>query len=182
MKIYTKTGDAGETGLFAGPRVRKNHVRIEAYGEVDELNAVLGQVLISQPSPATTELISKVQHELFSVGAVLATPDPEKHGTNLVKQAQITALEEAIDQSETSLQPLTQFILPGGSPAAATLHLARCVCRRAERRVVALAGIEPSEPVNSVVIYLNRLSVLLFVLARVENAASGAGDIPWQKP
>jgi cob(I)alamin adenosyltransferase len=179
MKIYTKTGDAGETGLFAGPRVSKDHPRIDAYGEVDELNTVLGIVRASAPPDEMDELLGRIQSELFSVGAELATPDPAAHGTDLIGPPQVEALERSIDWFEAQLTPLSQFILPGGTAAAATLHLARAVCRRAERKVVALTHAAPISP--DVLRYLNRLSDLLFVLARFANAAAGRPDVPWQK-
>jgi cob(I)alamin adenosyltransferase len=182
MKIYTKTGDSGQTGLFGGPRVSKCDLRIEAYGEVDELNAVLGLARTGSLSSEIDALLAHVQHELFAVGAELATPDPNKHNTALIGQLHIAALEQAIDHFEANLQPLTQFILPGGTPGAAALHVARTVCRRAERRVVALAE-QPEETISPrLIIYLNRLSDLLFVLARVANASAGVPDVAWVKP
>jgi cob(I)alamin adenosyltransferase len=182
MKIYTKTGDRGETGLFGGPRVSKDAPRIEAYGTVDELNSVLG-VARAQTVPADVDaLLQQIQNDLFALGAQLATPDPAAHQTGMVGSAQIVALEKAIDHFEGRLEPLKQFILPGGTPAAAHLHLARTVCRRAERRVVTLAR-ESSEPIAvEIVVYLNRLSDLLFVLARAVNRQAALGDVPWQKP
>jgi cob(I)alamin adenosyltransferase len=181
MKIYTKTGDEGETGLFAGPRVPKCHPRIAAYGEVDELNTVIGVARAEGPPAEIDELLGRIQNELFSVGAELATPDPAKHGTNLIGEPQVLALEQAIDRFEAGLAPLKQFILPGGSRAAAALHLARAVCRRAERKVVALA--QSGTAVSPALIrYLNRLSDLLFVLARGANSAAGLADVPWEKP
>ncbi len=182
MKIYTKTGDSGETGLFAGPRVRKDDLRIEAYGAVDELNSVLGMVRAEQPPTDIERLLASIQNELFAVGAELATPDPVKHGTDLIGDAHITALEAAIDRYEAGLEPLKQFILPGGTKASAALHLARSVCRRAERRIVTLFD-EPNSHISERMIrYLNRLSDLLFVLARAANAAVDRADEPWQKP
>ncbi|HEX3726732.1 MAG TPA: cob(I)yrinic acid a,c-diamide adenosyltransferase [Pirellulales bacterium] len=182
MKIYTKTGDQGETGLFGGPRVRKDTPRIEAYGTVDELNSVLGIVRASRVSADIDTLLGKIQNDLFSLGAQLATPDPAAHHTALVTPAQITALEDAIDRYEADLEPLKTFILPGGTPAAAGLHLARTVCRRAERRVVTLVEQSIDTVAGEIVIYLNRLSDLLFVLARAVNHADGLGDVKWQKP
>jgi cob(I)alamin adenosyltransferase len=182
MKIYTKTGDRGDTGLFGGPRVSKDAPRIEAYGTVDELNSVLGVARSSGLDEAIGDLLQRIQNDLFALGAQLATPDPATHQTALVGARQIAALEEAIDHFETGLEPLRQFILPGGHPAAAQLHLARTVCRRAERRVVTLVR-ESAEPIaTEVVIYLNRLSDLLFVLARAVNHSAGRDDVPWQKP
>jgi cob(I)alamin adenosyltransferase len=182
MKIYTKTGDDGETGLFGGPRVRKDSLRIEAFGTVDELNAVLGLARASGLPAEIDAVIEPIQHELFALGAELATPNPERHGTALVGASAIAALEQAIDRAETSLQPLRQFILPGGAPAAAQLHVARTVCRRAERRLTSLIA-ATDEPVSpNTLVYLNRLSDLLFVLARQANALAGRPDVPWRKP
>src|SRR4051812_12281799 len=173
MKIYTKTGDDGETGLFGGPRVGKDHPRIEAYGTVDELNAVLGLVRTASPPAEIDSLLARVQNELFDLGAELATPDPKSRGTNLIDSERIQALEAAIDQFEIGLEPLKTFILPGGTSAAAWLHLARTVCRRAERLVVALSRDSHENVSNATVIYLNRLSDLLFVLARAANHLAG---------
>ena len=182
MKIYTKTGDDGETGLFGGPRVAKDAPRIEAFGTVDELNAVLGLVRTQRLDASIDALIGQIQNELFAVGAQLATPNPAAHGTQMIGPAHIGALEAAIDRHQAGLEPLNVFILPGGAPAAAYLHFARTVCRRAERRLVTLVG-ESSEPISSdLVVYLNRLGDLLFVLARSVNRTAGAGDVPWKKP
>ncbi|MCE9547187.1 MAG: cob(I)yrinic acid a,c-diamide adenosyltransferase [Planctomycetia bacterium] len=186
-KIYTKTGDTGETGLFGGPRVLKDNLRIEAYGAVDELNAVLGLVCAEEERRAMSDravaaTVRAIQHDLFAVGAELATPDPVRHGTDYVGPAEIERLEQAIDRNEEALAPLTQFILPGGTPTAAQLHVARTVCRRAERRVVTLARSAGATVSNDVIIYLNRLSDLLFVLARRANADAGRPDEAWQKP
>src|SRR5438270_6184221 len=181
MKIYTKTGDSGETGLFGGPRVRKDSPRIEAYGTVDELNAVLGFARGESLPPEIDHLLARVQSELFDVGAELATPEPQQHGTALVGPRHISELERAIDRFVAPLAPLKQFILPGGTRGAAALHVARTVCRRAERRVIALVH-APAETIsNDIVIYLNRLGDLLFVLARAANAAAGQGDVRWKK-
>ncbi|TWT30456.1 Cob(I)yrinic acid a,c-diamide adenosyltransferase [Posidoniimonas corsicana] len=185
MKIYTRGGDDGATGLFGGSRVGKNNARIESVGDVDELNAALGvaraQLAVTlSDSQELTQTLSAVQHHLFDLGAELATPDPEARGTSLLQQADVDQLENAIDSLEHELPPLKNFILPGGDLAASHLHLARCVCRRAERRVVALSHVEP---IRSLLIsYLNRLSDFLFVAARWTNQASGAGDVPWEKP
>jgi cob(I)alamin adenosyltransferase len=182
MKIYTKTGDRGETGLFGGPRVSKDAPRIEAYGTVDELNSVLGVVRAEGVGHAIDALLARIQNELFALGAQLATPDPAAHQTALIGPAQIEVLEAAIDHHEQGLEPLKQFILPGGTRAAAQLHLARTVCRRAERRLVTLVH-QSAEPIApDLVIYLNRLSDLLFVLARAVNHAAGHPDVHWQKP
>ncbi len=181
MKIYTKTGDTGQTGLFAGPRVSKNHPRIESYGTVDELNATIGLTRSFAPPAEMDSLLETIQHGLFAVGAELATPDPQTHGTSMIGESAITGLEAAIDENEAKLSPLTQFILPTGTRVAASLHVARSVCRRAERCLVALQQTEPA--VSLVPLrYLNRLSDLLFVLARVANQESGIPDAGWQKP
>ncbi len=181
MKIYTKTGDGGETGLFAGPRVRKDDLRIEAFGAVDELNAVLG-VARTETLPAEIDaLLESVQHALFDLGAELATPDPKSRGTNLVSLQHVAKLEAAIDQFEATLPPLQAFILPGGCRGAAFIHMARGVCRRAERRVVTLADQKDVILSANVITYLNRLGDLLFVLARAINQAEGFGDVLWQK-
>jgi cob(I)alamin adenosyltransferase len=181
MKIYTRTGDDGETGLFGGPRVSKDAPRIEAYGTVDELNSVLGLARTFAGDLPIDDLLRRIQNELFDLGAQLATPDPAKHNTALVGQAQIAALEAAIDEHEARLEPLKTFILPGGTQAAACLHLARTVCRRAERRAVTLARESPDAACGDAIVYLNRLADLLFVLARVVNRDGGAGDVPWDK-
>jgi cob(I)alamin adenosyltransferase len=179
-RIYTKTGDQGETGLGDGTRVAKDHARVAAYGSVDELNAVLGLLLASHAELPEGDLIRSIQNDLFDVGADLCVPQPseEKSGERLrVKAEQGERLEKAIDRLNECLQPLKSFILPGGQPAAAWCHLARTVCRRAERDVVTLARTERINP--QVVIYLNRLSDLLFVIARVLNG-NGKDDVLWQ--
>jgi cob(I)alamin adenosyltransferase len=181
MKIYTKTGDAGDTGLFGGPRVAKDAPRIEAYGAVDELNSVVGMVRAQGVERSLDELLARIQNELFNLGAQLATPNPAAHQTALIGGTQIGSLEAAIDHYESGLDPLKQFILPGGTPAAAALHFARTVCRRAERRLVTLVN-QSAEPIaGELLIYLNRLSDLLFVLARAVNREAGCADVPWQK-
>jgi len=180
MKIYTKTGDDGTTGLFGGPRVRKDHLRIEAYGTVDELNALLGTVRAHALPSDLDAALARIQNELFELGAELATPDVEQRGTATLSDAQIGRLEQEIDSWDAKLAPLTQFILPAGTHAAAGLHLARTVCRRAERRLIAFENQQPLRPeLNS---YLNRLSDWLFVLARVANQQVGRPDVPWKKP
>ncbi len=181
MKIYTKTGDSGETGLFAGPRVRKHHPRIEAYGNVDELNSVLGVVRAERAPAEIDAVLGQIQHDLFTLGAELASPDPEKQSVSLLGARHIELLEQAIDHYEAGLPPLREFILPGGTRVAAGLHLARTVCRRAERGVVALADAEGALVRPTPIQYLNRLSDLLFVLARAANAAGGCSDIAWRK-
>ena len=183
MKIYTRTGDAGDTGLFGGGRVLKNHPRVEAYGDVDELNAAIGFARSVEQIPRIDEVLVPVQRDLFAIGALLATPDREKMRQHLdkarVDEERIAQLEHAIDDGDRELEPLRAFIVPGGSPKAAALHVARTVCRRAERRVVALSEFESEEIPGVVVIYLNRLSDLLFTLARVANRRSGAGEVTW---
>ncbi len=181
MKIYTKTGDKGDTGLFGGGRVGKDHPRVEAYGDVDELNATLGLVRALEPMPRIDEVIVPIQRDLFSIGALLATPDRDKMRASLEKaridDERIRELEVAIDQCEAELEPLRSFIVPGGTAKAASLHVARTVCRRAERRVVALQKEEELPAI--VVIFLNRVSDLLFMLARVANRRAGAGEVSW---
>lgn len=181
MKIYTKTGDSGDTGLFGGGRVSKNHPRVEAYGDVDELNAMLGVVCATEPMARIDDVVVPIQRDLFAIGALLATPDLEKMQRHLEKarvdDARIGELERHIDDGDDELEPLKSFIVPGGTPKAAALHLARTVCRRAERRVVELA--RDTEIPQVVVIYLNRLSDLLFTLARVANRRSGASEVTW---
>ncbi|MEP6617901.1 MAG: cob(I)yrinic acid a,c-diamide adenosyltransferase [bacterium] len=181
MKIYTKTGDAGTTGLFGGGRVPKNDLRVEAYGDVDELNAVLGMARAVELMPRIDEVLVPIQRDLFAIGALLATPDREKMAQHLQKaridDARIAELEHAIDDGEQELEPLTAFIIPGGTPKAAALHVARTVCRRAERHVVRLQ--EDVELPPLAIIYLNRLSDLLFTLARLANRRAGAGEVTW---
>ena len=179
MKIYTKTGDAGDTSLFGGKRVAKDDLRIEAYGAVDELNAFLGLAARHCTSPDITSRLLRVQGELFQVGADLATPlDAKTSYITRLETAPIQRLEAEIDEWDEILPPLTSFILPGGSQPGAELHIARTVCRRAERRVVGLAR---AEAVNDhVVTYLNRLSDWLFVLARLVNHRQNAPETPWK--
>ncbi len=179
-RIYTKTGDAGETGLGDGTRVPKDHPRVAAYGTVDELNAVLGMLLNHFPETQEAGLLRSIQNDLFDVGADLCVPPApdEAPGARLrVKPEQAARLEAEIDRLNAPLAPLTSFVLPGGRGPAAWCHLARTVCRRAERDVVTLARAEPVNP--QVVVYLNRLSDLLFVLARVYNN-DGRDDVLWQ--
>ncbi len=179
VKIYTKTGDDGSTGLFGGPRVPKDSPRIEAYGAIDELNALLGLARTEPIAAPLDVLLARVQNELFDLGAELATPDPASKGTATLGPAHVATLEAAIDLYEDELEPLRQFILPGGCPAAALLHLARTVCRRAERRMVTMAATDPVR--RELIVYVNRLSDLLFVLARAANQLAGESDVPWQK-
>ncbi len=181
MKIYTKTGDAGTTGLFGGGRVPKDDIRVEAYGDVDELNAVIGMARSVEMMPRIDEVLVPIQRDLFAIGALLATPDRDKMALHLHKaridEGRIAELEHAIDDGESELEPLTAFILPGGTPKSAALHVARTVCRRAERHVVRLQ--HEVELPDLAVIYLNRLSDLLFTLARVANRRAGAGEVTW---
>ena len=183
MKIYTKTGDKGETGLFGGKRVQKSSIRISAYGTVDELNAALGLSICYVQNQKVKSVLQRLQHQLFVVGADLATP-LETESKNLsiprVSAEEITESEAAIDLFEKELEPLQYFVLPGGSKAAAQLHVARTICRRAEREVVLLAQQEEINP--NIVILLNRISDLLFVLSRIENKTSGIPDQKWEKP
>jgi cob(I)alamin adenosyltransferase len=181
MRIYTKTGDTGQTGLFGGARVDKDDLRVESYGTVDELNATLGTALAEGLSEDVAALGAELQSELFVVGAELACV-PEKRDNlklRLIDENDILALESAIDQYTRELPELTCFILPGGRKAAAHLHHARTVCRRAERLVVALA--KRSAVSNHLIVYLNRLGDLLFVLARLENHRAGVPDVPWRQ-
>ncbi|QEH37545.1 Cob(I)yrinic acid a,c-diamide adenosyltransferase [Aquisphaera giovannonii] len=180
MKIYTKTGDQGITGLLGSGRVPKDDLRIEAYGTIDELNAVLGQVRADGLDPASNELAALLQDELFVLGSALADPDPAGRFHNAIADEHVRRLETAIDAIDAELAPLRVFILPGGSRAAAGLHLARTVCRRAERVVVSLARTPGASVPSAVLIYLNRLSDLLFVMARVVNQRAGVADIPWK--
>jgi cob(I)alamin adenosyltransferase len=181
MSIYTKTGDSGETGLFGGGRVPKDHVRVAAYGEVDELNSVIGLVRAAPPSDFLDPILEAIQRDLFALGGHLATPDPDKVAKALEKadlsEARVREFESLIDEADRELPPLRAFILPAGTVKAATLHLARTVCRRAERSVVHLSH---ESPVPSLfIVYLNRLSDLLFTLARLANHRGGAGDVTW---
>lgn len=182
MKIYTKTGDSGATGLFGGQRVSKTHPRIEAYGTVDELNSVLGLVRVEPLELAVSELLHQVQHELFELGAQLASPNDGKQAGCEITAASIQRLERAIDDFDAELPKLTQFILPAGNRGACLLHLARTVCRRAERKVVGLAESAGERIAEEAIVYLNRLSDLLFVLARHTNHVAGQPDEPWGKP
>lgn len=179
MKIYTRTGDSGTTGLFGGARVEKDTERVEAYGSVDELNACLG-VARALAGPGELERsLEGIQSDLFTLGAELGcVPGKEARlGMPLIAAADATRLEGLIDAAEANLEPLKTFILPGGSPLAASLHVARTVCRRAERRVITARRTGPVR--DEVVHYLNRLSDLLFVLAREANRHSGVRDTPW---
>ncbi len=178
-KVYTRTGDDGTTGLGSGPRVSKTAPRIEAYGAVDELNAQVGAALAAGPATELCEPLRQIQSELLHLGADLCARRAEKAGPSgpRIDARQVERLERLIDTLSERLPPLKNFILPGGTPAAATLHLARTVCRRAERAAVALAA---DEPVGAhVVPYLNRLSDALFVMARFQNQQAGLADTVW---
>jgi cob(I)alamin adenosyltransferase len=179
VKIYTKTGDTGETSLFDKSRVSKADARVDAYGEVDELNACLGAARAARLDADLTGVLEQIQRELFAVGARLADPS-SKIASRVEKvsvtDAEVTQLELMIDRLDEQLPPLRHFILPGGSNAGALLHLARTVCRRAERRVVSL-GAGAVDPV--IIVYLNRLSDLLFVMARVANHRAGTAEVEW---
>ena len=181
-KIYTRTGDEGETGLFGGPRVRKDALRVEAYGAVDELNAVIGVAVTTLSETTLVEMLRKVQSTLFDLGGELASPDVEARVaankvTPQVSTAAVTQLEMWIDLLDEKLTPLTQFILPGGVAGAALLHHARTVCRRAERRVVTLKDLENVS--GETLHYLNRLSDFLFVAARTVNQQEGMEEVRW---
>ncbi len=179
MRIYTKTGDAGETGLFGGPRVSKDSERVEAYGTVDELNAALGVARAQGSDPEIDRLLGAVQEQLFTVGAELATPPGAKAHSAVppIDAAWTSALESAIDRIQAELSPLRHFILPGGAPFAASLHFARAVCRRAERRAVTLHQREEVMP--EALAFLNRLSDFLFVAARLANQRAGVTETVW---
>jgi len=180
LKVYTRRGDRGETDLFGGPRVAKDDLRVEAYGAVDELNAVVGRAAAASAHEDLRSVLSEVQSLLFDLGGTLATPDAAQRAKSRVpsvEQRDIDAAESYIDGFERELEPLRRFVLPGGSAAAAEFHVARTVCRRAERRCVAL---HREDPVDEIALgYLNRLSDLLFVMARVENRRAGIGDVEW---
>ncbi|MDQ7828754.1 MAG: cob(I)yrinic acid a,c-diamide adenosyltransferase [Armatimonadota bacterium] len=180
-RLYTRTGDAGETGLIGGRRVPKDDPRVEAYGTLDELNSAIGaaRAFLGDAPPAVTRALEQVQHRLFALGAEIAAPDPAAAGVRPCTADDVGALEHLIDAVQAELPALRVFILPGGSPAGSLLHVARTVARRAERRVVALARAEPLNP--EVLRYLNRLSDLLFVLARAVNQAAGRPETPWDK-
>lgn len=181
MRIYTRRGDGGETELFGGERVPKDHQRVEAYGAVDELNAALGVALAASAQGDLGETGRRVQADLFDLGGYLASPDARKRASSGVREPSdedVASLERCIDALERELEPLRRFVLPGGTAAGAAFHAARTACRRAERRAVALHRSEPlAEPALR---YLNRLSDLLFVMARVENRRAGVADVEWQ--
>jgi cob(I)alamin adenosyltransferase len=181
MPIYTRTGDTGTTGLFGGGRVPKDHPRVAAYGDVDELNATIGLARATPPSDLADPLLEAVQRDLFALGGHLATPDPAKVAKALERATlspeRIREFEMVMDAADQELGPLRAFILPGGAPKAAALHLARTVCRRAERSIVRLA--QDGEVPELFLVYVNRLSDLLFTLARLANQRAGVGDVTW---
>lgn len=179
MKIYTRTGDNGETSLFDGRRVSKADLRVDAYGEVDELNAAIGAVLAGGVDADIAAMLESIERDLFAVGGRLADPDHKVAGRVqkvAVGAAEVGRLEQWIDRLEAELPPLRRFILPGGSPAGAALHVARTVCRRAERRLTSLG---PDEVENDVRAYVNRLSDFLFVAARAVNRRAGVPELEW---
>jgi cob(I)alamin adenosyltransferase len=181
VKIYTRRGDSGETDLFGGARVPKDALRIEAYGAVDEANSAVGFCAATTAADDLRNALHAIQSQLFDLGAYLAAPDAAnraKSGTPETRSEDVDELESLINSLETELEPLSSFVLPGGTAAAAALHLARTACRRAERRMVALDRVEPLRPVA--LSYVNRLSDLLFVMARVENRRAGVADVPWR--
>jgi cob(I)alamin adenosyltransferase len=182
VRIYTRTGDGGETALAGGDRVGKDHLRVGACGEVDEANAAIGAARACDPTGFADDLLAAVQRDLFAIGGRLASPDPERLQASqrakvAVAPERIADLERAIDEATAELPPLAAFILPAGTPKAAALHLARAVSRRAERAVVHLGRAETVPP--EVLAYLNRLSDLLFVLARLANRRAGSPDVTW---
>jgi cob(I)alamin adenosyltransferase len=181
VKIYTKTGDRGDTGLFGGGRVPKHHPRVAAYGDVDELNSVLGLARATEPMSRVDDVLAPIQRDLLAIGALLATPNPEKMREHLTKaridESRIQELERAIDAGDLEIEPLKAFILPGGTRKASMLHVCRTVCRRAERSVVSLRETEAIPEIA--IIYLNRLSELLFTLARVANKLAGVVEETW---
>lgn len=180
MRIYTKTGDDGQTGLFGGGRVSKAHARVEAYGAVDELNSVIGLALAQLSDAQASQRLALVQSDLFAIGAHLATP-AETRGKRPqlpdLPGARVEQMEQWMDELDAALPELRVFILPGGTVAGATLHVARSVARRAERRVIALAGQDTVD--SGIVVYLNRLSDYLFLLARMTNSRAGVAERPW---
>ena len=177
MKLYTKRGDDGHTDLIGGVRVSKNHLRVGAYGAVDELNATIGLALADCTIDAINDGLITVQCRLFDLGADLATPSPDHSPASRLNKGHVSELESQIDAASDQLEPLRNFILPGGTVLAARLHIARTVCRRAERQVVELAEHEALDPLATV--YLNRLADLLFAQARLANAKAGVADVPW---
>jgi cob(I)alamin adenosyltransferase len=180
MKIYTGRGDQGETSLFSGERVDKDLPRVAAYGSLDELNSVLGMALSLSQNPRVREVLLSLQHQLFQAGADLATTRAQKRPVDRVQESDWRSLETLIDELQEEIPSLKDFILPGGTSGAACVHLARVICRRAERQLVAVMKVD--QDVNpELLIYLNRLSDLLFVLARCENILEGGKEVLWKK-
>lgn len=178
LKIYTKTGDKGLTGLIGGVRIAKSAPRIAAYGDVDELNSVIGIVIAETSHEPIRKSLTEIQSTLFTIGAQLATPSDQPN-VQVVTSSQVDLLERQMDVISESLQPLKNFVLPGGGKSSAYLHLARTVCRRAERSIVSLSQI-PSEKIDKwVIIFMNRLSDYLFTLARLANQLDNIPDVPW---
>lgn len=177
MKIYTRTGDRGETSLVGGQRVPKDHLRIDAYGTVDELNSLLGLAAAVGPAPELATVLERLQNELFVLGADLATPPEHNSRVERISSNHIQRLEHDIDRLESSLESLKSFILPGGSTTAAYLHLARTVCRRAER--ICFSCRQTENISGEAMIFLNRLSDLLFIMARYQNKSENVADVPW---
>lgn len=181
MKVYTKKGDQGETGLLGGSRISKSHSRVEAYGVVDELNALLGLVR-TEPVPELIDgVLERLQRELFVLGTGLAAADPKRQTPDRISDTHVSRIEDEIDRFANELPPLRHFILPGGTRAGAMLHVARAACRRAERRVVALRDSQHEHVPDHTIPYLNRLGDLLFILARAANANQGVPDVIWRK-
>ena len=178
-KVYTRTGDEGKTSLGTGKRVFKDDVRVQAFGAVDETNAFVGNAIASDIDPKLRQILQSVQNDLFHLGADLCIPESEKDSVAgpKIEQRHVDVLEKEMDELQKSLTPLQNFVLPGGTPSAASLHLARVVCRAAERHVVTLSNIEKVNPIS--LIYLNRLSDLLFVMARYENKRAGIAEPLW---
>ena len=179
MKIYTRSGDQGSTALFGGGKVSKADARIEAYGSLDELNAVLGMVRATDVPTQIDAVLAKLQNQFFDLGAELACPDAKEHAAEIIQEKDVSDLETIIDSFEANLDELKTFILPGGCSTAATLHLARCVCRRAERQIIKLN--HEASVRETILKYVNRTSDLLFVLARSANASAGIEDTAWRK-
>lgn len=182
MKIYTKGGDKGETGLFGGQRVQKDSLRIDSYGTIDELNSFIGLAVLEVKEEGIKNLLSRIQNQLFTLGSDLAAPDTEKnkkYNIPRVSEEFYLKLEEDIDRFESLNDEIRFFILPGGTKGSSLLHICRTICRRAERIVVSLSKTE--EINTNIIIYLNRLSDLFFVLARYENKVNGVEDIKWEK-
>lgn len=178
MKIYTKTGDKGKTGLFGGARIDKDDIRIESYGTVDELNSFIGSLIAQMDIASEIEILSEVQNRLFTIGSNLASDPSKDMITPDLKESDISILEESMDRMNAELPALRAFIMPGGSPAIATAHVCRTVCRRAERRVVSLSKVSTVEEI--IVRYLNRLSDYLFVVGRMIAHTTAVAEVEWQ--